>query len=193
MPELDTRNLSLFRTGRDQYWTKEQRHPGCAKIEHQEPFLQTMNIHTHPVLNYLNTHNIIFKPRPTCPHKKTEIVQHKVPTVKAIISGLGDEKTSASKDTVVALVAFLSNIFSGNCILSSFKLAKGYNPSVVGFPNTMVSQELGDAHHKQAAIRDLIHLNRSRSPHLTPAHFFNPETICASIIILQSKTRNNNE
>lgn len=62
----------------------------------------------------------------------------------------------------MASAVFLSNFFSGSKLLSSFQLAWGYQPSILGIPASRVPQELLDAHIEQTATRALQRAIRSR-------------------------------
>ena len=126
-----------------------------------------------PLQQFLNVHNISFKPRPTRRHNKTGIVERKNATVKAILSKLNDESSEASVEVLIKRAAFLSNLFSGSRLLSSFELVRGYLPSVVGLPSSLVTQELLDAHKEQTAIRKMQRLLHSRAHHSHQPELFN--------------------
>ena len=123
---------------------------------------------------FLQVHNIQFMPRPTRRHNKTGIVERKNATIKTILAKLNDEKSNSSADTLLKRTAFLSNMFSGSKLLSSFELVRGYRPSVVGLPQTIVTQELLDAHKQQVATRRLQRLLHSRAHHSHQPDLFNP-------------------
>lgn len=95
---------------------------------------------------YLSTHNIEFKPRRARRHDKLGIVGRNIGVVKAILGKLTDEANQISPEVLLSRVAFLSNLFSGNRLLSSFELARGYSPSVFGIPTRHVSKDLLQAH-----------------------------------------------
>lgn len=116
-----------------------------------------------PFRNYLSSHSITLQPRRARRNNKIGIVERKSGTVKAILSKVLDENSTAKVETLIARAAFLSNLFSGSKLLSSFEIIRGYSPSVVGLPKSFVTQELLDAHKEQAAIRSLQRL-------LHPAH-----------------------
>lgn len=127
-----------------------------------------------PLRQYLSAHEVTFKPRPVRRHNKTGIVERKNGTVKAILRKLNDEPSNADPHTLISRAAFLSNMFSGNRTLSSFELVRGYRPSVVGLPSTIVTSEILEAHKEQAAIRSLQRLLLSRAPSTTRKDLFSP-------------------
>lgn len=57
--------------------------------------------------------------------------------------------------------------------MSSFALARGYSPSILGLPKTDVTQELLDAHKQQVATRALQRVLRSRAYNSPPPEMFN--------------------
>lgn len=123
---------------------------------------------------FLNVHNVQFKPRPTRRHNKTGIVERKNATLKTIIARLDDEKSNVSVNSLVERASFLSNMFSGNKILSSFQLVRGYKPSVIGLPRSLVTEELLDAHKEQVATRKLQRLLHSRAHRHHQPDLFSP-------------------
>lgn len=94
-------------------------------------------------------------------HNKTGIVERKNGTVTSIIARLDDEISSASINSIIEKASFLSNMFSGNKLLSSFELVRGYQPSVLSLPRSIVNQEILDAHKEQVATRKLQRLLHS--------------------------------
>lgn len=127
-----------------------------------------------PVRNYLSSHDITFKPRPARRHNKTGIVERKNQVVKTILSKLDADTSEGTPVTLVSRAAFLSNMFSGNRTLSSFELVRGYSPSVVGIPKTVVTEELLQAHKEQVAVRTLQRLMTSHAPQVARPSLFNP-------------------
>lgn len=132
-----------------------------------------------PLRKYLSTNSILFKPRPARRHNKLGVVERKNGVVKAILSKLNKEHSNTDAVTLVSRAAFLSNLFSGNKILSSFELVRGYSPSVVGIPKSQVTIELLNAHKEQAATCSLQRLLHSRCPTVISKELFNPgDPIC---------------
>lgn len=127
---------------------------------------------------FLTSHNIIFNARPTGPqrHNKIGIVERKNGKIKRILERIESENTNADKETILSRAVLLSNMFSGSKILSSFELARGYSPSLLGIPQTIVKPELLEAHKEQIAIRALEKLLKSRKPNTVPQHVLSPGT-----------------
>jgi len=84
------------------------------------------------------------KARPARRHNKLGIVERKNGTLRTIIAKLDSDVTEAGPEVVVSRAAFLSNMFSGSSVLSSFELVRGYSPSVVGIPKHMVSENFSE-------------------------------------------------
>lgn len=62
----------------------------------------------------------------------------------------------------------MSNVFSGSKLLSSFELARGYSPSVLGIQPRMVSADLFQSAREQAATRAIQKLLKGRAPSTVP-------------------------
>lgn len=113
----------------------------------------------------LDTHQIVFKPRPTLKHNKTGIVERKVKKIKMIVKKLDREVMTSNADMVLSRTVFISNFFSVSRPLSSFQLVRGYHSSIIGLPSRVVSQELLDVHIEQTATRAIQRALRSNSSH----------------------------
>ena len=118
---------------------------------------------------FLRQYSIVYKSRPSRRHNKLGTVERKNGTIKAIIGKLDSDITDADAETVVARAEFLSTLFSGSRKLSSFQLAKGYSPSILGIPSSRVTPELLNAHKEQAATRALQTLLNSRNNGTLPS------------------------
>ena len=116
------------------------------------------------LINFLRVHDNKFKPRPAPRHNKIGILVRKNGTLKDIIRKLGTDITTAQPDTSFARATFLSNMFSGSRLMSSFEQARGYSPSILGLPRTYVTQELLEEHKAQVATRALQRLLQSYAP-----------------------------
>lgn len=123
---------------------------------------------------YLSTHGIEFKPRPARRHNKLGVVERKNGVVKTILGKLTDESNQTPPEVLISRTAFLSNLFSGNRLLSSFELVRGYSPSFVGTPARCVSEDLLQAHREQVATRTLQRLLHSRAPDVVRKDMFHP-------------------
>lgn len=83
-------------------------------------------------------HNITLCPRPTRGHNKTGIVERKNAIIKNILARISSERCSSDAESTIARSCFLSNLFSGSKMMSSFQLARGYSPSILGIPASIV-------------------------------------------------------
>lgn len=128
-----------------------------------------------PIRNYPASQIIVCNPRPAARHNKIGIVEQENGTVKAIMAKRDDEKSSATAETVLSRAAFLSNMFSGNRILSAFELvSRGYCPSILGIPQTVVTAEILHVHCEQVANRTIQSHMSSRAPQVLRCDMFNP-------------------
>ena len=130
--------------------------------------------HRRKLTTFLDAHDIKFKARPSRRHNKVGIVERKNGTLKQIIRRLDADVTTADARTIVHRATFLSNLFSGSRLLSSFELVRGYSPSVLGLPKTEVSEQLFQAHIEQTSTRALQRLIKSRVHETPPPHIFKP-------------------
>lgn len=111
---------------------------------------------------------IKLKPRPSRRHNKVEVIERKNGTIKRIVEKLQLDK-SATEDghSIIQKIPFLSNVFSGSSILSAFELARGYQPSILGTGSKAAGKDIIRAHLRQAAVRALHRLLRSRHPKIS--------------------------
>lgn len=128
-----------------------------------------------PLREFLNTRKVSFKPRPARRHNKLGIVERKNSTVKMILAKLSDEPNEDTTATLIERAAFLLNMFSGSKILSSFELARGYRPSIMGIPQRIVKADILNAHKEQVAVRTLQRLLHSRAPNVVKQELFNKD------------------
>lgn len=72
---------------------------------------------------------------------------------KSVVERLqkGDEKSSPEK--IIERALQLKNIIKASKILNAFQLARGYAPSIFGFPRTIIPQDLVDAHMDRESLR----------------------------------------
>lgn len=82
---------------------------------------------------------------------------------------------------VVSRATHLTNILNESRKVSSFELARGYTPSILGLSQTLLSEHILSSHQEQLARRSLQALKYSRSPNTvgkdaltkdTPIYFF---------------------
>lgn len=131
---------------------------------------------TAEMKKFLQQHNITFLPRPARRHNKTGIVERNNGVFKAILKRVEREKTTATAMTLVARASFLGNMFSGSKVLSAFQLARGYSPSILGLPKSVVTPELLEAHREQVSIRAIHRILKARVPHTIPTRVLKPGT-----------------
>ena len=129
------------------------------------------------LMRYLETHDVAFHARPTRRHNKLGIVERKNGTLKNVLRRLAMIHSNASIETLVTRATFICNLFSGSQTLSSFELARGYHPSLIGIPSTQVSPDLLDAHTQQVATRALQRVLRSRTPNTPTPGMFQPGVV----------------
>lgn len=96
-----------------------------------------------------------FFPRPArSSHKSGRVERHNA-VFNLVFDRISRESTSASLLALVQRASFLRNMFHGNATLFSFRLVRGYSPSVIGIPSTIVPHSLLDAHIEISATRAL--------------------------------------
>lgn len=122
---------------------------------------------------FVQSREILFKPRPARRHNKIGIVERKNRTLKTILERFQADKSSADDTTLLARSTFLSNCFAGSSTLSSFELSRGYTPSLIGHKKLYISEDLLTAHKQQAAVRALQRALRSRTPYTIQPHCLN--------------------
>lgn len=85
-----------------------------------------------PMVQFLKGHGIKLNDRPIRRHDKTRTVEWKHWTIKTILERLRNDLSRFSDAIIISRATFLSNVFSGSKVLSSFDLARGYKPAVLG-------------------------------------------------------------
>lgn len=116
-----------------------------------------------PMRDAMRSRMITFKPRPTRRHNKCGIIERKNGTIKRVLERIVKADEISDITTLVAKACFLSNCLHGSKALSSFELARGYAPSIVGNPAQRIPDEILQAHKKQCARRALHKLLRSNN------------------------------
>lgn len=129
------------------------------------------------IRTFLKTRNVQFDPLPARRHKKTGRLERKHRTLKAILERTAKESTFEPDRLILLRATFFSNCFSGTRILSSFELARGYAPSILGTSPRKVTPELMSAHKEQIAVRALQRLLHARAPSLIPPSSIKPGDI----------------
>jgi len=122
----------------------------------------------------LTEEGIKFEARPARRHNKIGVVEARHNSLRLICLRLfkdAEHYRAARGITIppadlLSKATFLANALRGNSKLSSFELARGYQPAFIGLPQTGVSKELFDAYREQTSIRTICKLLESRSPKL---------------------------
>lgn len=121
---------------------------------------------------FLLAHKITLRPRPSRASFKNGRVERNNGVFKTVLSRLIREKTTATPPTLIARASFLTNLFHGNSDLSAFQLARGYAPSILGIPSSVVSQDILDAHIQTTAVRAIQRAMRSNNNNVQPGSSF---------------------
>lgn len=122
----------------------------------------------------LNKNSIRWNPRPARRHSKVGIVERKNRVIKSIMERLVLANPEISAEELVARASFLSNVFAGSRIASSFEMARGYTPSIAGLPQHPVSERIVQAHRARTARRALQKLLSSHSRISVDRHAIKP-------------------
>lgn len=138
------------------------RHGALASISADDEYNKSRFV------SFFQSQGIKFKPHPTRQHSKIGFVERKNRNIKSIIQKLGKENSSDPPAEIVTRAIFLSNLFSGWRLFSSFELVRVYQPSILGIPATILSSQLLDAHKAQTATRALQRVLRSRYTKYSP-------------------------
>lgn len=104
---------------------------------------------------FLASSHIKFKPRPVRSHSNVVIAERNHGTIKKVLQKLQYDNTYAEDSTILSRATFLRNIFAGSHMQSSFELAIGFSPSVLGIPGRLVTEQIIVAHRDQKVTRAL--------------------------------------
>lgn len=116
-----------------------------------------------PVLErFLNAHQIQLNPRPSRSSHKSGRVERNNGLFKAIVERLQKADGKAKAETIVARASFVTNLIRGSKVMSSYQLARGYSPSVLGIPSQVVSQDILDAYVERESTRALEKIMRAK-------------------------------
>jgi len=122
----------------------------------------------------LSVDKTTFEPRAARRHNKTGSVESRHGPLRIMAQRLKKDAEylhsshgiSPPAEEILARSTFLCNALRGNSKLSSFELAKGYQPSILGLPQTSVSKEILDAYREQQSKRSISRLLQSKNPSL---------------------------
>ena len=165
---IPSRNLITISQKFENLWINKHGPPASFSADYE--------LNKEPIKKLLAMHSIMFNPRPARRHNKIGHVERKNGTLRTVLHKLNLERSSADAETIVARAVFLSNLFSGSRLASSFEQVRGYTPAVAGLPQTFVPKEIIDAHKEQVAIRTLERLLRSKRPHTVKRSALPPGT-----------------
>lgn len=102
------------------------RHGMPQKISADDEFNKTL------FLKFLQAHNVEFMTRPVRIHNKLGIAERNDGILKTIVNKISMDNTNGTIEQIISGTTFMSNMFSGSLLLSSFQLAKGYKPLFLG-------------------------------------------------------------
>ena len=111
-----------------------------------------------PFTKLLNQHSIRWEPRPARRHNQVGVVERKNQVLKNIMLRLSLADPNMGLNSLAARANFLSNVFAGSRIASSFEMARGYTPGISGLCHLKVSSELVQAQKARTARRALQRL-----------------------------------
>lgn len=112
---------------------------------------------------FLQLHNVVLKQRPARSSNKNGIVERQNGVFKMVMERLSNHYKTSDVDEVVARASLFTNLIIGSNILSSFQLAKGYSPSILGMSRNFVPQELLDAYVEINAARAIQKILKGRT------------------------------
>ena len=114
-------------------------------------------------LEMLSRYGIGQQPRPARRHNKMGRVERKHQTIKLILSRIALAIPNATDRWIIKFGLFISKILAGNKLASSFELARGYTPSLVGTQMLKVPQQVLEAHKDLIAQRTLHKILRTKA------------------------------
>lgn len=125
---------------------------------------------------FCEQHSIVWEPRPPRRHNAIGVVERRNGVMRLVLERLvsGNDSLLQRDRVSDALLLergnFLANLILGDQTLSSFQLLKGYQPSLVGLPPTMLSEANVRAHVQVTTSRALSRMLRSKSfnPYVSP-------------------------
>jgi len=153
---VPTRDLDDAATCFDRTWIS--RHGAPVSVSRDPEFNRA------PFRDLLDLHGVSFDARPARRHNKVGSVERKNSVIKLILQRLSMDCPGLTVSSLIARAVFLSNLFSGSRIASSFEQARGYTPGICSLPPSIVPPELIAAHREQIANRALHRLLSAKAP-----------------------------
>lgn len=123
---------------------------------------------------FLQLHDVTLQQRPARSSNKNGIVERQNGVFKMIMERLSKHDKTSEVDEVVARASLFTNLIKGSNVLSSFQLAKGYSPSILGMPRKFVPQELLDAHVEITAARAIHKVLKGKAPRVEQRNALTP-------------------
>lgn len=158
---VPTRDLLDATVSFDRTWIS--RHGAPISVSGDQEF------NRQPFKDLLEKHSCAFEIRPSRRHNKVGSVERKNAILRLILERISKFSPELTVSSTIARSNFLSNLFSGSKLLSSFEQVRGYTPGICGLPNRTVPTDLIDAHKERMASRALHRLFSSKSPKLLTA------------------------
>lgn len=161
---MPSREMTLSAKALEMSWINVHGSPSVVSVD-AESFNQKFS----SALRYFD---IEFDPRPARRPCKLGVLERKNSIVRTLRERLlmdseyldrGRDKHSERED-ILSRAVYLSNVLHGSLSMSSFELARGYTPALLGVPQTKTPSYLFDAHNEQIARRALSLFQRSRIP-----------------------------
>lgn len=112
-------------------------------------------------------HNISLNPRSSRSSHKSGIFERNNGVFKSIMEKLQRADKNATPETSIARTSFLSNLTKGYKCISSFQMAKGFSPSILGIPMEVLSNETIKSHIDKESIRAIERIMKSNTPKTT--------------------------
>lgn len=123
---------------------------------------------------FINSHDIPLHARTSSSSPKHGVVERNNGTFKLVLCELAMEITDASTDTLVARASFMSNLFHGNAVMSSFQLPRGYTQSVAGVTSSKLAESMLETQVQLLASDVVLELSAfCTAQESRPANFWN--------------------
>lgn len=111
-------------------------------------------------------------PHPAPRHNKVGFLEQKNGLIKTILRKISLDPSKCTLMNLVSRAIFLSNILSGNSILSSFQLVYVYQPAILGLSRSIYPENLLEAYKKLTTTRALQKILFSRNVISPPSTIF---------------------
>lgn len=68
-----------------------------------------------------------------------------------------------SPETIASRTSFQTNVMRGSKLMSAFQMERGYKPSVLGIPRSIISEDILNIHVEHSSIREIERIMRFKS------------------------------